>query len=132
METEICEYLEENYPAMIAKIAENQETIDNYNCFGFVASVFGWNETLTVEFEEETEAFLRQNTTEISEDEVASGDIVVYREKGELSHIGIVVSARRETYIAKMGDFELCFDDMKCGAYDYGACPSNYYRVNNN
>jgi hypothetical protein len=127
LDERVVKVLENLNPKMIQKIAANQDTIDEFNCFGFVAAWFGWNPILTVEFEEDIMGYLAQNTTEI--ESIEGSDIVAWFENDEMTHIGVVVSRRNETYIGKMGGLELAIDDVICGNYDYGT-GIKYYKVN--
>ena len=123
----VTEVLEKLNPEMIQKIAENQDTIDEFNCFGFVAAWYGWNPILTDEFEEDIMRYLAQNATET--ESIEGSDIVAWFERGEITHIGVVVSSRSETYLGKMGGLELAIDDIVRGNYDYGN-QTKYYVVN--
>ncbi|MCK9568957.1 hypothetical protein M0R72_08450 [Candidatus Pacearchaeota archaeon] len=127
MDEYVTEVLENLNPEMVQKIAENFSTIDEYNCFGFVAAWFGWNPVLTVELEEDIMGHLSQNATET--ESIEGSDIVAWFENDEITHIGVVVSARDETYLGKMGGLELAIDDVIRGNFDYGT-EIKYYKVN--
>ena len=123
------ELIEDMNPQMIQKIHENEETFDEFNCFGFAAAWFGWNSSVTYEDEETITGYLENHTHEVAEEEISSGDIVAWFEDGEISHIGIVISVRKMTYLAKMGGLELAIDDIIRGVYDYSG-EIKYYKVN--
>ncbi|MCK9571013.1 hypothetical protein M0R72_18845 [Candidatus Pacearchaeota archaeon] len=123
----VTEVLENLNPEMVQKIEENFNTIDEFNCFGFVAAWFGWNPVLTVEFEEDIMGYLAQNATET--ESIEGSDIVAWFENGEITHIGVIISARNETYLGKMGGLELAIDDIRYGNFDYGT-ENKYYKVN--
>ena len=91
-----------------------------FNCWGFVARNFGWEERLRWVDTWQMEHHLAEHTITIEADEASVGDIAVFRRpNGALTHTALVTHDL-EIICHKPGSGQLCVDTLTTACSIYG------------
>lgn len=91
-----------------------------YNCWGYVAINFGWDNQARWLDRESMEEYLQQHTKPIKKTEATIGDIIVFRGyAGRLEHTALA-TCDPEVVCHKPGNTPLCMDTLENAKYTYG------------
>lgn len=96
---------------------------EDYNCYGFVANMFGWDKIVIWKSGRVMEELLSTKTREIDKDNLKEGDIVVFKYPGGgIQHTAIVTDPENGTILHKPGscNLEISTIDSTISKDNYG------------
>ena len=120
-----CKLPEKNTENIIAILRVNNmdakvpDANKSYNCWGFVAFYFGWEDTAHWLSDRRMSEYLEANTQSICKEKVQAGDIAVFYRWDRLTHTALMMPDN-SVVCHKPGMTDLCIDTLDAAAATYG------------